>query len=109
MDESGDRDSGVRWRRLQVEDGTMWVDSDFTAHVDTVPLGFARHFVYVTGTRAPDFGTTLEVARLILPDTPVCILPGRVFGGTLTSRVALETTDTALAEVWAAAARSERT
>lgn len=86
----------------------MWVDSEFTAHVDAIPLGFARHFVYVTGPHTPDFGTTLEVARLILPDTPVTILPGRVFGGPATSRVALETTDHALAEVWAAAARSER-
>lgn len=109
MDESGDSDSGVRWRRIQVDEGTMWLDSEFTAHVDTVPLGFARHLVYVTGAVTPDFSTTLEASRLILPPhTPVVILPGRVFGGAPTSRMALETTDQALAEVWAAAARSER-
>ena len=108
MDESHTESSGARWRRVQADEGTVWVDTEFTAHVDTIELGYARHFVYVTGTRIPSYAVMLEAARIILPpNTYVALLPGRVFGGPSQSRVAMETSDQALAEVWAAAAKAE--
>ena len=108
MDDGSVRDTGQRWRRVEAGNGSVWVDSEFTAHVDTIELGYARHFVYVTGPTIPSYKTMLEAARIILPpNTSVALLPGRVFGGPSQSRVAMETTDQRLAEVWAAAARAE--
>lgn len=100
------------WLRTEQDGGALWVanSSDkLRASLDTVALGWnARPYVLVTGCdEAPDFTATLSAARVILPNTPVAILPGRVFNGSQSSRVALTTTDTALAAMWEAVARAE--
>ena len=101
--------SGGNWREVHLADGAAWIDTEFTAHPDTIALGFTRRLVYVTGDTIPSYDTVLSAARIILPPhTPVAILPGRTFGGPSHSRMAFETTDSDLAAMWVAAARAER-
>jgi hypothetical protein len=76
-----------------------------TATCDYALIGGAeRHMVTVRGLSGPPSLLTLaRAATRLVPGTAMAYAPARFFGGNPNTRVAIETTDKTLSDIWVAA------
>jgi hypothetical protein len=96
------------WQQVDADgDVDLYVNGDGdTATCDYAPIGGSgpRRMVTVRGRSGPPNLLTLaQAASQLAPGAPMIYAPARFFGGDCDTRVAIETTDTTLGEVWIAA------
>jgi hypothetical protein len=98
------------WHRVSVDGVGVYVRTDgITATTDYAELGGSlRHVLTVRGMNTPpNLRALASIAGAILPGVSWAFAPAQLFGGSAITRVAIETTDIALGEIWLAAAEGD--